>query len=899
MRIYVYVLLLFIFLPILSPAFKVTSHTYLSMDLGNYFSNKVIKVPGNYSLLQDAINSAEPGTTIVLGNGTYACGVSIYNKRDLRIVGSSSTIFVMPEAMGTCFIIESSYNISISNIVITGNNTYNGLVFRIIGSKNITLTNITLRNLRADLLEVADTSRLSLINIYADIDISFIDIINLTYGLFINTTLNFSYGVSYIDYSSNIYFINSTIHSKLMLWGSSHFIFINTRIYGELHIFDNITEFFITSTFINVYLNNRPIIVIDNEDFHNTSLLENYGIHTISILVLRNVKNLIIEHCTIDPLQDPSITLIIYGSSNIVVRNTRVRYNSYIGIARSKNIMIRDIGSGSIAITLSQNIKLEDITCVSIYMLNSYKVNILNVTETSDFSITFINRSRNIVIDKLYVNPMYVNYSIYLNRLPAYNELDPFIISDTPKLYVCDSTNVFINNSITPILILESSKHVTVQNTKITLNLGLLFNELLLYTNITWWETERPSLNYNELFNRLYNTLSTLKLENVTVGDKPVILLTPNTLHGNTIEYTGQASEIIVFNTSGIIIHNISGLNSVTPLYIINSRNLDIYLLNLPQKYVWIIDSKNISTYLCDLSDAKLYYINSTITLFSRDLYVYEYKGKAYISKLGNYWGELSEIVDFDNDGILDMPVQLGSIADFYPLVNPIEDYKIIGKINELIVTKKLLPKTDFVSKKLSIEAVFKYRFNVRIILSNTTYSDIVAEYKNLYGEKLLIIDLSKYSDGFYTITIMAYVDNLLKYAYNKTFNIHIDNTSPKISIITPANNTFYYGGKITIEWSIIESYLVEMILYIDGKPVNVTGTNKYELNINELEIGRHNITIIAVDKAGNIGRVTIFIEKRGVGPLSLEQGLLLIITILAIIFIIAFCIYRRKTKQK
>jgi len=70
---------------------------------------------------------------------------------------------------------------------------------------------------------------------------------------------------------------------------------------------------------------------------------------------------------------------------------------------------------------------------------------------------------------------------------------------------------------------------------------------------------------------------------------------------------------------------------------------------------------------------------NSTITKVN-----YTYNSKAYTNFLGNYWSGYNGF-DNDNDGIGDSPHDFvdGTIlyVDYYPLVERIENYKIIDKL--------------------------------------------------------------------------------------------------------------------------------------------------------------------------------------------------------------------------
>jgi len=68
----------------------------------------------------------------------------------------------------------------------------------------------------------------------------------------------------------------------------------------------------------------------------------------------------------------------------------------------------------------------------------------------------------------------------------------------------------------------------------------------------------------------------------------------------------------------------------------------------------------------------------------------YTYKGNTYTNYLGNYWCDYTGS-DANNDGIGDTPYSVDSDRDFYPLMEPWENYQVTESKPDLIITEKWL----------------------------------------------------------------------------------------------------------------------------------------------------------------------------------------------------------------
>ncbi|WFO75960.1 hypothetical protein J4526_03700 [Desulfurococcaceae archaeon MEX13E-LK6-19] len=156
--------------------------------------------------------------------------------------------------------------------------------------------------------------------------------------------------------------------------------------------------------------------------------------------------------------------------------------------------------------------------------------------------------------------------------------------------------------------------------------------------------------------------------------------------------------------------------------------------------------------------------------------------------------------------------------------------------------------------------------------------------------------------DGLYILEITAIDASGNQYIIKQ--KIIIDTTPPVIEI----KDTKLEDHKLTIEWNIHDnlSGVKQVLLYIDGEPVDVTNKTKYTI---ELEPGTHNITIIAIDNNGNkaieqLQPITISEETETTTTetqtISLEdivKSPTIIAIILVLLALAILMIYRMKSK--
>ncbi len=112
------------------------------------------------------------------------------------------------------------------------------------------------------------------------------------------------------------------------------------------------------------------------------------------------------------------------------------------------------------------------------------------------------------------------------------------------------------------------------------------------------------------------------------------------------------------------------------------------------------------------------------------------------------------------------------------------------------------------------------------------------------------LVQLPKLDDGLHSLTVFLEAPGLTahKTSYADTVNFYIDTTAPKTTIYSPENRT-YTKTDIPLSFTISEE--AKITYFIDN---NKTAIITQNTTLTELSIGKHNITINAIDNAGNIG---------------------------------------------
>jgi parallel beta-helix repeat protein len=121
-------------------------------------------------------------------------------------------------------------------------------------------------------------------------------------------------------------------------------------------------------------------------------------------------------------------------------------------------------------------------------------------------------------------------------------------------------------------------------------------------------------------------------------------------------------------NYCGIWLEDDSSNNTVTKNIYSNNERYGIGL------GCW----SNNKIYLNDFNDNEenvyLHHVESSNIWNSTEKITYTYKGKTYTNNLGNYWSDYTD-TDSNKDGIGEIPYSIGGYNDYYPLIDPFENY--------------------------------------------------------------------------------------------------------------------------------------------------------------------------------------------------------------------------------
>ncbi|MEM2102568.1 MAG: S8 family serine peptidase [Candidatus Bathyarchaeia archaeon] len=98
------------------------------------------------------------------------------------------------------------------------------------------------------------------------------------------------------------------------------------------------------------------------------------------------------------------------------------------------------------------------------------------------------------------------------------------------------------------------------------------------------------------------------------------------------------------------------------------------------------------------------------------------------------------------------------------------------------------------------------------------------------------------------------------------TVTVSTDNTLPAVTINSPQINASL-SGAITINFSVTDANLADVILFIDGTPYTVGGQTFYQLDTTKLVDGDHTIRIVATDWAGNTKETVITVKTSNALP--------------------------------
>ncbi len=192
---------------------------------------------------------------------------------------------------------------------------------------------------------------------------------------------------------------------------------------------------------------------------------------------------------------------------------------------------------------------------------------------------------------------------------------------------------------------------------------------------------------------------------------------------------------------------------------------------------------------------------------------------------------------------------------------------------------------------------------NINIVWRAYDYTTNIEEYRVMEGSSLYY----EGEENSCSITLSEGIHEISVYALDTAGNvgtaeiiITVDLTPPDVWFENIYDGYVCTSSKLNLTWYSEDNFEVKAhMIYLDGKLVGSVDGETYNLTINDLRDGKHQIKIVAVDTAGNKNTycVNITVDTLPGGRL-LWVFIELIILLLVIIAIIMALAYHRKKKK-
>nr|CBH36551.1 hypothetical protein, secreted [uncultured archaeon] len=603
-------------------------------------SSAVIYVPDDYATIQGAVNNAAAGDTIIVRDGTYPESVKVNKRLTIRSEnGPVNTIVESPEGVNDHVLSVTADHVSIKGLTV----------------KNATGINRVGMYVHANYCNIMDNMAL-----------------NSPYGFFLsesskntlinNTALdNLGVGI-YLNYSNSNAISNNTVlkssyRSGIRLYSSHNNTVCNNNVSNNIYgirlsgSHNNLMEKnnVLSNTYDGFYL----FYSNDNSFVDNTANQNDYG-----FFINASDNNTLINNVANANNYD-GFGLELVNNHTLI--NNRVNSNNKSGISlMSSN---RNLLEGNVA---SLN------TGMGFYLLSSASNTLAGNKASANKKVGIqLEKSGNCSLTNNLMEGNFYNFGVTGDSLPYfYHDIDTSnSVDGKPIYYWIDQQEREIPTDAGFVGIIDSI-NITARDLTLTKNsVGLL----LAYSVGSWIKNVTVS-NTDDGISLLASSYSIIANNTISNNDWGINMLSSdsNFLFQNTITKNQLGIILGYSNNNTLQRNNIS--NNWQGLSLLNSRDNLIFTNNF------------INNSAHSMGSATIW--NSVLKM------TYIYNGERYTNFMGNYWSAYFRDIfrtmdieqDTDGDGIgdsplsyYDIPTGLGTDKDYYPLMQPYENYIYIS----------------------------------------------------------------------------------------------------------------------------------------------------------------------------------------------------------------------------
>nr|QNO55083.1 hypothetical protein PBMGCBEP_00017 [Methanosarcinales archaeon ANME-1 ERB7] len=596
-------------------------------------SSAVIYVPDDYATIQGAVNNAAEGDTIIVRDGTYPESVKVNKRLTIRSENGPANTIVVGKPNDHVLSVTADH-VSIKGLTVKNATGYNRVGMYVHANYCNITDNTALNNPYGFFL--SESNKNTLINNIASDNLG--DGIYLNYSnsntISNNTVLKSSYRSGIRLYSSH----NNTVRNNNVSNNT-----YGIRLSGSHNntIEKNNVQ---SSTYDGFYL----FYSNDNSFVDNTASQNNYDGFFINASYNNTLINNVANANNYDGF---GLELV----NNHTLINNRVNSNNKSGISLTSSN--RNLLEGNVA---SLN------TEMGFYLLSSASNSLAGNKASANKKVGIqLEKSGNSTLTDNMMEENYYNFGVTGDSLPYfYHDIDASNrVDGKPIYYWIDQQEREIPKDAGFVGIIDSL-NITARDLTLTKNsVGLL----LAYSVGTWIKNVTVS-NTDDGISSLASSYSIIANNNISNNDWGINMLSSdyNFLFENTITKNQLGILLGYSNNNTLQRNNIS--NNWEGLSLLNSRDNLVFTNNF-------INSSAHST-----NSATIW--NSVLEM------TYIYNGERYTNFMGNYWPkyireDLGSFInqDTDGDGIGDaltpytLPTGLGTDKDYYPLMQPYENY--------------------------------------------------------------------------------------------------------------------------------------------------------------------------------------------------------------------------------